>query len=282
MNCTCCGKGGSFYNSSSVLYKHSGKMPICRNCFLKLYDGYNSIYSDTKKSIYKMCEKLDIYYDEALADSAIKQANDKDSHVMRIYMQKVNSLKQFSDFTFEDTECKPEGNISGVEVISRDVRLFWGNGLTEEEYEFLENEYKKWETKHGCDKYSEEVLYKEICLTTLDIRKGREVNGNVDKKIDLLQKLMDSANIKPASAKGKDEKSDSYGMWIREVENEEPCEVFDKKPIYTDFDKFKEYIDKWVLRPLKNLLIGTRDFEFLKELEERAGADPSLGDIDED
>lgn len=263
----------NFYKAGdNNIYSGMGYIPVCKKCMISMYENYVTLYKDTKKALFFLCRRIDVAYFEDVADSALKQSNSKGvivGNYLKLYNTTAKKAGKHGCFDDGDTSWTEITTISDKDYgePQRDVELFWGQGFADTDYEFLEAEYSKWESKHGCEKYSEEVLYKEICLTMLEIRKGRESNGNVDKKIETLQKLMDSANLKPANSVSKNDKLDCYGSWIRDVETEEPCEIFEKRPVYDDFDKFKEYMDKWVLRPLKNLLVGSREFEYLKQLE---------------
>lgn len=109
IKCPCCGKEKSeeeFYISYSEIFKGIGKIIVCKECIIQLFDYYNKKYKNEKSAIYRMCEFLDIYYDELLIESANKQAEKTNSNLMQIYMQKVNSLKQCKGKTFDDKKIK--------------------------------------------------------------------------------------------------------------------------------------------------------------------------------
>jgi hypothetical protein len=64
-----------------------------------------------------------------------------------------------------------------------------------------------------------------------------------------------------------------YGAWVRDIEKYRPAEYFEDKKIYFDFDKIGEYFQRFTLRPLKNLLTGSRDFDKEFSIEEDNGED---------
>jgi len=74
-------------------------------------------------------------------------------------------------------------------------------------------------------------------------------------------KLHNDGNIKPIQSTGaNDDKGlSTYGLWIKMIENDEPCEVFDKKPLFEDFDHINEYFQKWIVRPFKKIFGLDRD-----------------------
>ena len=60
---------------------------------------------------------------------------------------------------------------------------------------------------------------------------------------------------------------------LKDIENYKPCEYFEDKSIYEDFDGIGDYFNRFVLRPMRNLLTGSRDFdkEFMIEHEYESG-----------
>lgn len=281
--CSMCGdtkNTTNFYNSYSVLFKKAEghKMCICKDCILDLYASYLELYNNDKKAVYKTCGLLDIYFCNNLFDSAKIQtstSSSKNPVVMRIYMQKVNSMSQYKNKTSRDSE--PLGGKTESEInlqieedeeistfqITKPVVKRWGKNLIAEEYELLEDNYHEWTTRYKCDTLAEEKTYQFICLKELEIRKKRESNENVDKLEETYRKFMSDANVTPkdANAAHDAENVNSLGLWVKDIEKYRPAEYFEKKKLYVDFDKLKEYLDRFVFRPLKNLLTGTRDFD---------------------
>ena len=66
-------------------------------------------------------------------------------------------------------------------------------------------------------------------------------------------------------------KDDGYGPIVINLLQK----YFEDKKLYEDYDHIKEYIDRFLFRPLKNLITGSRDFD--KEFQSL-----ELNDFDED
>lgn len=79
------------------------------------------------------------------------------------------------------------------------MRNFWGAGLDEQDYLFLDNHYQNLITRHECKTAAQEILFKRIAKGELNCEKA-DATGDT-KKIkeanDNLQNLMGSAQIKP-------------------------------------------------------------------------------------
>jgi hypothetical protein len=155
-----------------------------------------------------------------------------------------------------------ESKLDKNENIEEDLIMFWGKGFNFEDIEFLETELAEWKSKHKCDNRSELTLLKEICIKLLEIRKLRALGKSTAAQIKELQEIMKTASVDPAKANVADggKSMDAFGLWIKDIEEYEPAEFFEDKKIYEDFDGFKRYVDKYIYRPLKNLLSGSRDF----------------------
>ena len=51
------------------------------------------------------------------------------------------------------------------------------------------------------------------------------------------------------------------GELIREIEEVCPAEYYKDKKLYADFDHLKEYIERFMTRPLRNLLTGSKELD---------------------
>lgn len=56
-----------------------------------------------------------------------------------------------------------------------------------------------------------------------------------------------------------DTANDTFGKWIMDIEKHSPAEYYQDKNKYHDFFGIGEYIDRFMFRPLKNLIFGTKD-----------------------
>ena len=178
-------------------------------------------------------------------------------------MIKVLCLKNenLNFFRYQDSNI----NISTEsynESVDDSLILFWGKGFGTDDYEFLESELFNWKKTHKCDSYADTTLLKEICIKILTIRNKRERRENVSNDVKELQDLMKTASVDPAKANIADgaKSLDSWGLWLKDIEEYEPAEYFNDKKLFVDFDKLKKYSNKYIFRPLKNLLLGSRDF----------------------
>lgn len=254
-----------------------GYIPICKKCLYEILELYLKTHEDIKVAMYFMCRKIDIAFYHTEFESANRGNRKNIVKTFQTYMRLFNSICKtndkwrpfdYSDYVELERDIGYYGRGKGLDIKfnedeRKEMAIFWGHGLPDEDYAFLNKEYEEWTTRHKCDDYAEEVLYKEICMQMLDIRKDRENGADVTKKVEALQKLMTSANVKPidTAAIKTSESVNALGLWIKDIEMYRPAEYFDDKKRYVDADGFKKYFDRFIVRPLKNLLTGTRDFD---------------------
>ena len=107
-------------------------------------------------------------------------------------------------------------------------------------------------------------LYKDLCLNRLILRKINDNRYNGEETIDKVQnriaKIMSTLKIDQFEVKKK--KSDIERIiekQIWEIENTEPAEVVDKNE-YKDYLNIESDWGKHILRAIRNLLVGTKDY----------------------
>lgn len=252
MYCTHCGKfkkPEDFYKSSASSNIHFGRMTVCINCIVKMYDKLFEVSESQRKSIYEICAEINIPFIDAVCQASI----DGKAHTIRGYITKINSLPQYKGMTFKDGEIGSniqlvdsvknidcEELISEITEVTQDMVRFWGN-LPKPDILWLQTEYTDWCRRYKVDTKAMEFIVKQICQVSLQIYKKNEQGNFPQKEIESLQKLMDSAALKPVqenSANGNGNITPM--MWIQKFENERP--VCDEK-----LEEFRDVDGIWKL-----------------------------------
>lgn len=256
LTCYCCGKEKKdidFYMTKSFSYKTIGRLPVCKDCVGKIYEKYFVMHNDTKLAIYYMCRNLDICFSLSCYNAVISQTdNSKKTEPWKLYMQKLNSLggKNGAGDDFDSSD-----DISSIDEKKRamneneedndmDSIIFWGEGYSNADYNYLNSEYSKMIERYECDSYAQETLFQDIAFQRLDIRKKRQMGQSVDKELKTLQDLLGSANIKPnqESASMANEQL-TFGTLIKKYENEKP--IPEALPEWMTADWIRKYVCVW-------------------------------------
>lgn len=285
--CLACGKTyvrqrDNFNVSPSPFYaQNNGYLHICKKCLDKVFLHYvdNVFDGDQDKAMELLCATTNTYFDEN-AWAIAKNHPSKNRSKISVYFSKLN-LNQSTGTSYADTILYRNANkvenaqsVSQVEenpniaVSIETIRLF-GLGFSEQDYETLKYEYDDWVDKYGKpeDKRQDE-LYKSICYLKLQLQKAVQ---NGDTSIGALAKTykeyINAATTELEDRKQKKEdavKLDPLGVWIRDIEKYTPAEYYKDKELYRDSDGIGAYASRFIFRPLKNLLTGSkeRDKEF--------------------
>lgn len=267
LKCTCCGEELSareFYNSNSVLYKATGKIPFCKNCINDLYQDYLNQYktlgysSPEKKAIERICMIFDLYYSDKVFDSAtneMKKSVLNDTPLVFLYIKHANlyqNIKKNYNTTINDRylEAKDKESVLTVytdedkykdETVRASMKLF-GKGFEDDEYVYLYEQYCDWTSRHECNTKAQEEVFKNICLTQLQLLKATRAKEDTKDLAVQLQKWLDTGKLQPKQNTS-DTLSDAqtFGTLIDKWETTRPLPEIDDE--LKDVDKIGLYID---------------------------------------
>lgn len=284
-----------FYDAvDNGLVDTNGKMSVCKDCVQKIYDIVFSETQNMEKTIHKLCIILNIRFSNEAVDATKKhiqtilESGKGVNAVFGIYKQKLVATNKSMDKSivqyegYEDiTTVFTEKQINTKEIpIPQEVIDFWGKEFKRDEIEFLEREYANFKQTHKADTHAEKVLLRQVCITMLDIKQARMQGDETIKLVkelqDLMQKLAISPNIANAASSPKG--SDTFGSWIRDIEETEPAQWLKNDPrgdMYRDVGNVEEYFQKYFVRTMKNFIQGSKDFNVDDREVEDYDIDPS-------
>lgn len=273
--------GKDFYDAvDNGLVDTNGKMSVCKTCVQILYDF---IYNETgtmEKTIHRLCILLNIRYSNEAADATKKHIqtlldNGKNVNaIFSVYKSKLVAINKSMDKSiteyegYEDTgTIFVEKQINTKEIpVPQEVVDFWGNEFTRDEIRFLETQYANFKQTHKADLFAEIVLLKEICYAMLKIKNLRAANDpDIVGAVTALRMLMKDSALTPKEAKsgGQNSGLDTFGLWIQDIERDEPAQWLKNDPrgdMYRDVNNVEDYFQKYIVRPLKNFILGSKDF----------------------
>jgi hypothetical protein len=285
----------NFYNAyDGMLIDKNGRFSVCKKCITELYDYFYQQYGTMEKAIHRMCQALNIMFSNQALDAAkshiqtLLDGGKNVNAIFSIYLMKLTATKksmnksEISDFQYDDIgTIFTEKQVDIKEIpIPSDVIKFWGQGKSRGDIEYLETEYANFKNTHSADTYAEIVLLKEVCETMLHIKKLREANDpDTGDALKELRDLMKSLNISPNAVKSNTQPgADTFGKWIEDIEKEEPAQWLKSDPrgdMYRDIGNTDDYFNKYMVRPLRNFIQGSKDFNIEESEIEENEFDPS-------
>lgn len=268
--CTSCGttyeKTMGFYLSASEMYKaNDGRMHICKECLIGMFDRFVEHYGDEEKALYRVTLLVDGYFDNHILNIIYSNAKKTNSNLAKAYFQKINSLKQYKGKTSFDSipliEQEESLLVDNIENKTKKVNTKkespvtaemirrWGKGINEEDYVYLEHKYQELVSVYDHRSPVQRMLYENIARTQLEAEKSRK-NGNLvayEKMMSTLSKLMTDGNIKPVQENSVSDDDASFGNFINKIENDEP--IPEPLEFFADVDNFRKYVTEWFVKP---------------------------------
>lgn len=271
--CCACGMatdaGWQYPRGYSALYAaNEYRLPICNECINALYNVEAEKYKTYYDVYRRICMMFDLYYSDKVADLAIKDSNPENR--MTKYCAKA-SLKGYANKTYADT-IKEEGKIlrpfenNEVEPIvelsdpdndieiSQEVKDFWGFGMQNKQYHFLDVKYKSWLQKvDASNDPAYESILQNVCRLELQIQEAMADGGDISKLSREYNSLLGSLKLQPKQNDVK-EMTDSmcFGNLIKEWEDNEP--IPEPEEQFKDVDGIGHYISVWFLGHLCKMM----------------------------
>lgn len=260
--CSCCGKeydklSGNFTPTRSPLYAgNGGYSTVCNACRDGWFDTVFQATGSEEAAIELACQVFDLTYDPALTS----YENNKDGHTrFGSYITRLNlaQARKSKGITYTDG-FKESFMKKRTDVRSEAYRLF-GRKYAPSEYEdlmaFYDDVVEYYGTPDSSQTASVYAALAQLEYQRVLAGKGspKDLTDIVKQKLDLVSKM----GLKP-----KDESeagSSELGSLIRSIEDYAPAEYYADKKRYRDFFGIGKYIERFILRPMRNMMLGTRD-----------------------
>lgn len=253
-----------FYKSDSDLHMSVGKIPYCRECIDELYFAYLSKYKSKRyanpdnKAVERLCMVFDMYYSDDIFESAVKlskKENEQDKSLISLYIRQAK-LRQYMgknyDTTIQEKHNKSKDNASVMSMraerdakINKDIEnavTLFGSGFDYDDYVYLYEQYQDWTARHECNTKAQEEVFKNICMTQLQLRNTHRSGGDTKDLAIQLQKWLDTGKLQPKQNAGDTTaENQTLGTLIDKWENTRPIPEIDEE--LRDVDKIGAYID---------------------------------------
>lgn len=281
--CTCCGASwdnqkSHFSKSASPLYQsNDGYLNICNSCrdayYYRLVDLYNG---NQAHAIRHFCQQFDIiFHEDALtASRQISADRSRISHYQakknlgqtaRIGSTYIDGIKYDYQNKLDDVIESREQAKSDDSTVTASAVDRWGVGFTELDYKLMDDHYKMLKRQNpNCDA-NQEIFIKSLCSLSMLQTKALK-SGDSKEYTSLVEqyaKTFKQAGLKTIQETDKNA-DDCWGIFMEQISQYTPEEYYKDKKLYEDFDGIGKMFERFVLRPLKNLMCKTneRDPEF--------------------
>ena len=252
---------------------NNGFLPICKGCLEKELKQYDNDYDSEYKAMRRICQAWDIYYNRDLHKVA-KKGKGID-FLLGAYFSNLNfdqwggGRKTYDDTIAEedgsaisDAGDAESGKINNEITVTMKTIKFFGYGFSNSEYKQLSDQYEDWIKEYECKDKAQKELLKNMCIIQIQIQRALQKGDKLEQLMASFNTLLGSAKLKPSdSTNDSNDPNAVFGVWLSSIERHTPAEYYADKKKYFDFDGLKDYIDRFMYRPLKNLLTGSKDMD---------------------
>lgn len=248
----------SFYTDKN---NASGLFFICKKCVLEIVEqrkNKSDKPNETKESVKKMLQIMDLPYIDDLYDGCCQdvanEVNEKNRKAPFLqYLTIIKSLPQYRGKTWKDSDAEIEDGVSSNRKVKQATIKRFGQGLSNEDYIFLQDQYEDWITRYECKTKAQEELFERLCFKKLEIFKATR-DGKSTKDLDAsYQELMKTANITPRqNSLDTLSEGQTLGQLIEKWETERPIPETDNE--LKDVDRIGQYIDVFYKGHMAKLL----------------------------
>jgi len=240
-------------------------IPYCQECLAKDKDFENT------NDVIEVLRLMDKPYIKSIWESTMTTYDEnKKEALLGRYCK--NLAMNHKDYRFKDSDNwievdkhdnEEEDLLYNYNPTDYDI-AYWGLGFNSDEYKYLKDSFTHYSQR--CEMENQpamEDLIQQACFEKVELRRNRAKGTDCTKNLKNLQDILTSANIKPKDINAANDPSNivELGLKIKDIETRRPAEIFGDKSKYYDFDGLQSYFDRFILRPMKNLLTGTRDFD---------------------
>lgn len=271
LHCMCCNNElriKDFYASDSDLYASVGKIPYCKDCVEKLYLKYLEEYrkleyaNPDRKAVERICMAFDLYYSDEIFDSALNYTEEQEGKYTPLIYMYIRFVKMYQHrnkkgygTTIQERYKASKGNEPALSIydesdsdtgnkLKKAKKIFGKSGFSNDEYIELCEQYEDWTSRHECNTKAQEEVFKNICLTQLQLSKAIKA-GDTNESKDLslqLQRWLDTGKLQPKQNAGETvADNQTLGTLIDKWENTRPIPEIEEE--LRDVDKIGLYID---------------------------------------
>ena len=259
-----------FYKSPNPNHG-SGVVLYCKTCTLNIMKKNLKKYDTLESAIWATCATLDIPFIKSVyekLEDRVKSGERNITNYIGVYLSLLLAMKSKTDRweSFDDTNV-PMGDVKKIAEIElnreeqiKNLLMLWGEDFGIDELGFLEWKYGMYTEGMSLTEY-QASRYRDLCLCELVIHKNEEADS-VNKAMNNKAKIAKDLGIDQFTVDK--EKSDTEKIIENDIfmmEKYEPAEYYSKKELYNDYMYVEKDWKNYVLRPIRNLIMGSKDYE---------------------
>lgn len=275
-----------FYNSLNPFHSN-GVLPFCKSCTNEMFKKYLKDYRTLEAACYITCAELGVPFIRRIFDKykAKIERFKNPSNYFGVYYATFMSNKTNADtekwisFGATDVDYRDINSIQQaektVEQAEQELQFIWGKDKDIEELRYLEDRWRIYTEGKELEPLQEQ-MYRNLCKTELDIYENKDLDKAIQRQRTIAKDLgLDQFDKRQRQSDV--EKMIEFDINL--MEYHDPADYYKDKGMYKDFRGINEAYVKEILRPVLNLITGSKDYKiegedaekYLRRMEESYG-----------
>lgn len=272
--CNKCGKNLAIESNYFKLTKNDlcryAIYPICKKCLREEFEKERFNNGD-RMALRYILRRLDKPYIEDIVNKAFERdANDILGYTLKV----LNGLSQYSEMSYDDSDFIKSKGITEVDnkmmsIVEKefdddDWTRWSGYGLEPADLKACKDYFDKIVGKYEFDSLNDEMAVEQLAVLNVKLKKAFKDNDTM--AIEKLRKTISSIetdlNIS-AKQKKDDMNKDTFGNFIKMIENDEP--IPEARDEFKDVDGIWKLVKRYISGYLPVMLGKAREQDVLEE-----------------
>lgn len=259
-------RNGDFYFASRSNMFASKKIPICKECLMKLVSHEDGTIDKLKfLQILPVIDKPYIEDDYKLATENFNaDTTGGKTSIIGEYMRLIGTPKKIhlgfsdSDTTLYEIEQNVRKENDPLDIIvTPELKVNWGHWLKDQQIKFLQYTYNQYVHYYSVkeDDPVQAALIRDICFQDLKLQEAREKKMPEKEILASKQALLNTANLTPAQT-AKSSTGFTIGAFVKHLEEDAPITRPSKE--FDDVDNILKVFMQFFGHILSMMGVGSR------------------------
>lgn len=275
-----------FYRSLNPMHD-SGYLPYCKKCIEHILKSHLQKYRTLEASVYYTCAEMGIpfvqkaYEAYAQQNKKLKGGANFGHYINALLVRPTKAqLEAWTDFGGTDRDLNDiedrAPSEKAIDLQEAELQLAWGKQYDSDQLAYLEYRFGLYTKDRILGEY-EESVYRNLCRAELDIYEENDPESAMKRQAQCAKilKLDEFQNQQNRSVAERMLEHD-----IAVMEQNEPAEYYKDKSLYKDFRGIHAGWILELLRPVKNLIVGSKEYPV--EIEEMEAFEDTVERVEED
>lgn len=261
-----------FYESKNEWHLNK-VMPYCKACCNNMFKKYLDQYRTLEAACYLTCAHNGIPFIKKVFEAFEDEINGykNPSQYFGIYLKLLHKMstkaekQKWTDFGWSDADYRSMNTVlkseESLKNQEKELGYLWGTDKDIDQLTYLEHRWEIYTKDKELEPYQEQ-LYRNLCCADLQIHENEDIETAMkiqrqcakDLGLDQFDKQQRKTDV---------EQMLEYDIFL--LEQNEPAEYYQNKEMYKDFRGIHKGWITEIMRPVINLITGSKEYGLDKD-----------------